>query len=519
MISTVLAAAFAGGLLMRAVGLPPLVGFLFAGFALRAAGVDPGHGLEEVAHVGVLVLLFSVGLKLRLKSLVRAEVWAGASLHLAIFGAVLIVALLLLWALPWKTAAILAVALGFSSTVVAAKVLEEKRELRAFHGRVAIGVLIIQDLVAVALLGIVSPAGPNWWALALAAGLIACIPLLRRLLEWSGHGELLPLFGLTLALCLGGAMFAFTGLSQELGALLVGAAIASHPSANELSDRLWSLKEVLLVGFFVSIGIAVEPDLHAIGVALLLVALLPLKASVFFLLLVRFRLRARSSFLAAIALASYSEFGLIVVKPMVDSGLLEAQWLSVVGLAAALSFVIAAPLNRMAHPLFDRFGHWLLRFESRSRHPDDRPISLGSAEVVVFGMGRVGTGAFEYLKSRHVRVVGLDSDPAKVERHLKQGRRVVYADAEDPDLWVRLRLDSVRAVMLALPDKEAKVLSVQHLRRRGYEGFITATNVFEEEAGPILAAGCDATFNYVADAGYGFAKHSWDALTVSERSD
>jgi predicted Kef-type K+ transport protein len=519
MIAIVLAAAFAGGLLMRAVGVPPLVGFLLAGFALRAAGVDPGQALDELAHVGVLVLLFSVGLKLRLKNLTRAEVWVGANLHLALFGALLLIALLLVSFLPWKSAAILAVALGFSSTVVAAKVLEEKRELRAFHGRVAIGVLIVQDLVAVALLGLVSPGGPSWWALVLVAGLFAGVPLLRRLLEWSGHGELLPLFGLTLALCLGGAVFASTGMSQELGALLTGAAIASHPSANELSYRLWALKEVLLVGFFVSIGIAVSPDLHSIAIALLLAALLPVKAAIFFLVLVRFRLRARSSFLASIALASYSEFGLIVAKPMVDAGMLEPQWLSVVGLAAALSFAIAAPLNRVAHPLFDRFADWLTRFESASRHPDDKPISLGSAEVVVFGMGRVGTGAYEYLKSRQVRVVGLDSDPAKVQRHIRQGRRVVYADAEDPDLWARLNLDGVRAVMLALPDLEAKVRSAQHLRSSDYAGFITATNVFEQEASPILAAGCDATFNYFADAGYGFAKHSWDALTVSERAD
>ncbi len=518
MIATILAAAFAGGLLMRAAGLPPLVGFLLAGFALRAAGVDPGHALEEVAHVGVLVLLFTVGLKLRLKNLTRAEVWAGTNLHLALFGAALALMLAAFWALPWKTAAILAVALGFSSTVVAAKVLEEKRELRAFHGRVAIGVLIVQDLVAVALLGMVSPGGPTWWVLALAGGLIVGIPVVRRLLEWSGHGELLALFGLTLTLCVGGAVFASTGLSQELGALLMGAVIASHPSANELSYRLWSLKEVLLVGFFVSIGMSVTPDLHSLWVALLLVALLPVKAAVFFLLLVRFRLRARSSFLASIALASYSEFGLIVAKPMTDSGLLTPEWLTIVGLAAALSFIVAAPLNRMAHPLFERLHDFLLRFESRQRHPDDEPISLGSAEVVVFGMGRVGTGAYDYLKSRQARVVGLDSDPAKVERHLKAGRRVVYADAEDPDLWPRLKLDGVRAVLLTLPDMEAKVLAVQLLRRSGYAGFITATNVFEDQAAAMLAAGCDATFNYFDDAGFGFAKHSWDALNVSERS-
>lgn len=519
MLALVLAVSFLGGLLMRAVGMPPLVGFLLAGFALRAAGVEGARALEEVAHAGVLVLLFSVGLKLRLKSLARAEVWAGAGLHLALFGAGLALGLMAFWSLPWPAAIALALALGFSSTVVAAKVLEEKRELRAFHGRVAIGVLIVQDLVAVALLSAIGPGGPNPWVAALAAGLLAVMPLLRRTLDWSGHGELLALFGLTLALGVGGALFASTGLSEELGALLVGAMFASHPAANELAYRLWSLKEVLLVGFFVSIGMAVVPDLHALGIALVLLALLPLKAALFFVLLVRFRLRARSSFLAAIALASYSEFGLIVAKPMADAGMIEPRWLTIVGLAAALSFLVAAPLNRIAHPLFERWRGSLSRFERPERHPDDEPISLGSAEAVVFGMGRVGTGAYEYLRSQRVRVVGFDSDPAKVERHLREGRRVVYADAEDPDLWPRLRLAGVRAVLLALPDVEAKMLAASLLRRSGYAGFITATNVFDGEQEPILAAGCDATFNYFQDAGFGFAKHSWDALNISERAE
>jgi hypothetical protein len=301
--------------------------------------------------------------------------------------------------------------------------------------------------------------------------------------------------------------------------LLIGAVVASHPAANELSYRLWALKEILLVGFFVSIGMAVDPGFETVLIALLLVTLLPVKAALFFALLVRLRLRARSSFLAAVALASFSEFGLIVAKLMYDVGLLDERWLTVIGLAAAFSFIVAAPLNRMSHQLFERWRGWLLRFERTERHPDDKPISVGSAEIVVFGMGRVGTGAYEYLRSQHARVVGFDSDPGKVERHIGDGRRVVYADAEDPDLWERLSLDGVRGVLLALPDLEAKIMSVHSLRRRGFQGFITATNVFEAEAQPILDAGCDATFNYFEDAGFGFAKHSWDALNLSERAD
>jgi predicted Kef-type K+ transport protein len=518
-IAEILGAAFAGGLIMHRLGLPPLVGFLLAGVALRIAGVELDEGLQEIAHAGVLVLLFSVGLKLRLRNLAQPEVWAGASLHLVVFGLLLAIAIASMTALAPGVAILVAVALGFSSTVMAAKVLEEKRELRAFHGRVAIGILIMQDLVAVALLSTITGAAPSWWALPLALGLALGPPLLGRLLDWTGHGELLALFGLTVAVAIGGGLFHAVGLSSELGALLVGALLASHPGANEIAYRLWSLKELLLVGFFVSIGMSVPPTLDALLLALLLLALLPLKAALFFVLLVRFRLRARSSFLASLALASYSEFGLIVAKLMVEGGALPAQWLGVIGLAAALSFVVAAPINRLAHPLFDRLHDWLVSLERPERHPDDRPISVGSAEIVVFGMGRIGSGAFDYLKAQQARVVGFDSDPAKVQRHLGEGRRVVYADAEDPDLWSRLNLDGVRAVMLALPDPEAKILAARLLRRSGYTGIISAITVFDDEVDSILAAGCDTTFNYFKDAGLAFAKHSWDALNVPERAD
>jgi Trk K+ transport system NAD-binding subunit len=127
-------------------------------------------------------------------------------------------------------------------------------------------------------------------------------------------------------------------------------------------------------------------------------------------------------------------------------------------------------------------------------------------------MGRVGSGAYGYLKELGLQVVGLDSDMGKVARHLREGRRVVYADAEDPELWHRLHLDRVRAVMLALPDLEAKIIASRQLRLRGFRGLIAATHVYEEEQAPILAAGCDVTYNYFTEAGTGFAAHISGAL-------
>ncbi|MDQ2695351.1 MAG: cation:proton antiporter, partial [Pseudomonadota bacterium] len=186
-----IALAFGLGLAVRRLGLPPLVGYLAAGFVINALGY--GHAgseaLEHVAHIGVLLLLFTVGLKLRIKNVIQPEVWAGTLLHLALTALLLGAVFHLLVGLGWAMAAVLGTALGLSSTVVAVKVLEEKRELKAFHGRVAVGILIVQDLVAVALLSFSGGDPPSPWAL-LVLALPLARPLVRRLMDWTGHDEL-----------------------------------------------------------------------------------------------------------------------------------------------------------------------------------------------------------------------------------------------------------------------------------------------------------------------------------------
>jgi predicted Kef-type K+ transport protein len=457
-----ISAAFGLGLVFSRVGLPPLVGFLLAGFGLNALGLRGGATLEHIAHVGVLLLLFSVGLKLRLRNVLRLEVSAGSVVHLAFMLAVFYPLLRFGLGANPPAALLLAAALGFSSTVVAAKILEEKRELRAFHGRVVIGILVVQDLVAVALLAFASGGTPSPWA-ALLLALPLARPLIFRFFESSGHDELLLLFGLLLAL-VGGYGFGVVGLSSELGALLLGALVAGHPRAVELSDRLWALKELFLVAFFLQIGMTGTPDLLAVMLGLLFALLLPLKALLFFFVLLRFGLRARTSFLGAVHLMSYSEFALIVAGVAVQSGWITADWLVTLAVTVAISFAVSAPLARSAHRLQARFEKSLLRFEPDRAHPDEQPLSLGAANVLIVGMGRVGTGAYDFLKRRRSKLVGLDSDPGKVEKHRAAGRRVLFGDGEDPALWHQLPLDNIRAIMLAMPDLEAKVLSVKRLR-------------------------------------------------------
>ena len=261
-------------------------------------------------------------------------------------------------------------------------------------------------------------------------------------------------------------------MSAELGALLLGMMLADHKRSQELTNVLWSLKELFLVGFFLNIGFSGPPTWDSLVDALLLVVLLPIKGAIFFLLLIGLGLRARTSFLTAVSLMTYSEFALIVVDVAVGNGVLGSRWLIVTALAVALSFIAAAPFNAFAHELFRWASPWLERLERDKRHPDDEPISLGRAEILIVGMGRVGSGAYDYLREQDENIVGIDSDPAKIESNVREGRRVAYADAEDPSFWHLLNIDRLRAIMLAVPDVEAKVSAARALRRRGFRGLL-----------------------------------------------
>ena len=134
-------------------------------------------------------------------------------------------------------------------------------------------------------------------------------------------------------------------------------------------------------------------------------------------------------------------------------------------------------------------------------------------------MGRVGTSAYDFLTERRERVVELDSDPGKVERHRHEGRRVLHADAEDPGFWHRLKTDGINAILLAMSDAESKLIAASELRLKGFTGFIGATSKFAEESKSIEAAGCDLSFNYYGEVGVGFAEHMWEAMNPQRSVD
>ncbi|MCY4192244.1 MAG: cation:proton antiporter [Rhodospirillaceae bacterium] len=505
-------AAFVFGLAAKPLGLPPLVGFLAAGFFINVIGpklgmpTTTGPILNHLANLGVLLLLFTVGLKLKLRQIGELHVVGGALLHFVLSAAIFTPMARFLFANDWTIALIVGIALAFSSTVLAAKMLEAKRELGNFHGRAAIGILIVQDIIALVVLAVFSGKALEPWAL-----LIFGTPLLRPVLYWlldmAGHDEVLVLAGMALAFVIGGYGFEIIGLKGEIGALVMGLLLSNHPRAGELSKSLWALKEVFLVGFFLSIGMSGLPDWDAIMFAALMGALLPLKCILFYFFLVAFRLRARTAFLSALSLTAYSEFGLIVA-----AGIPAAEgFLVPLAIAVSVSFLIAAPLNRYAHPLYERLEKRLRRFEREMRHPDEQPTDLGDADVLIFGMGRTGSAAYELLADRGCRPVGLDADTYKAKAHATAGRNVVFADAEDSNFWSGVDLGAIKAAVLAMDDLEAKLIAARTLRSKGFSGPIVSHALYEDHVEKIKEAGADRTYLTMRQAGRSLANHAYKA--------
>ena len=511
-----LGVAFVMGLLAKAGGLPPLMGFLAAGFALGALGMQNTPTLQHIADLGVTLLLFTIGLKLHPRDLIAPVVWATAGAHM-LLSALFAGALLLLTAalglgliggVSWATALLIGFALSFSSTVFAVKVFEGRGEMGAIHGRIAIGLLIVQDIFAVVFIAVSAGKVPSPWAL-LLLGLLPARPLLLKLLDKVGHGELLVLLGWTTPLA-GAALFELVGIKADLGALVLGILLAGHPKTNELAKSLLSFKDLFLIGFFLSIGLSGELSWHALGVALLLVGLiLPIKTVMYFLLMTRQRMRVRSATLASLALTNFSEFGLIVGAIGVAHGWLGSEWLSVIALSLAISFLIASPLNSMSRNLYARWRHALHRFQTRARLPGDEIVRAGKAQVVVFGMGRVGTGAYDYLRRHWGDVVlGIDINEDYVARHRAAGRVVAHGDATDADFWARAeRIGHVKLALLAFSDHGSNLAVARLLREQGFELELASVAHYPDHEQSLRDAGVHAVFNFYASAGESFAEH------------
>ncbi|MBS3941732.1 MAG: cation:proton antiporter [Actinobacteria bacterium] len=512
-IAAVLVVCVAAGILATLLRQPLLVGLIAAGIAVGPDVLGLVESSDEIgllAEIGIALLLFVVGLKLDIR-LVRklGPVAMATGLGQVVFTSV--VGFLIAIALGFSAAqaTYIAVALTFSSTIIIVKLLTDKRELDDLHGRIALGFLIVQDLVVVlAMIAITAVGGAGGdglvrefagiavrgIALLVAVGALArwVIPRVSHLLARST--ELFVLAAVTWAVALA-AITHLLGFSTEVGAFLAGMSLASTPYREALSGRLSTLRDFLLVFFFIQLGTTFELSAASEQVwAAVLFSVFVLVGNPIIVLVIMGLLgyRKKVSFKAGLTVAQISEFSLILVALGASQGHIGSE---VVGLVTAVGLITITASTYLIYgsdAIYARIEPALRIFE---RKKPTASIDLGDEaiepEYVVLGLGRFGRTVCAELEERGDSVVGVDWDPRSIREHWSIP--VVFGDAEDPDLPEQLPLQRVKWVVSTLRGHTTNVTLIQALRRHGFTGGIAVAADDEDTEQALLREGADLT--------------------------
>ncbi|MEA5445878.1 cation:proton antiporter family protein [Gammaproteobacteria bacterium AB-CW1] len=497
-IAILLALAVGIGGLAMLLRQPLIVAFIAAGIIAGPAvtGLVPHPGdIELLAELGIALLLFVVGLKLDL-SLIRTmgPVALATGMGQVIFTSVVGYFIAIALGMSPVTALYVAVALTFSSTIIIVKLLSDKREIDALHGRIAIGFLIVQDIVVVmVMIGLsafgagTDTEGPWMEALrVLGAGIVMLLGvaiamryILPRLMEMIARNrELLVLFGIAWAVTLAAVGDAM-GFSMEVGAFLAGISLASTRFRDALGARLTTVRDFLLLFFFLHLGSQLELDLLGaqVGPALILSAFVLIGNPIIVMIIMGFMgYRSRTGFLAGLTVAQISEFSLILAALGYSLGHITAETVGLVTLVGLITIGLSTYLIIYSHPIYDRIAPWLRIFE-RERMPQQDQDSQKEAavDVIVCGLGRFGYDLAMKLSDRDIQVLGVDFDPSAVDGLLAEEVRACYGDAEDPELAERLPLSHARMVISTIPDPVANRALLDSLRHGGFQGRIMLT--------------------------------------------
>ncbi|MCC5920730.1 MAG: cation:proton antiporter [Cyclobacteriaceae bacterium] len=516
-----LSIAFVCGLLAKRIGLPPLVGFLLGGFIINFTNLENANlnsAIQVMADIGVMLLLFTIGLKLKLKSLFRPEIWGTATIHM-LTTVVLISGLLLVLGtiglsmfadLSLESALMISFAMSFSSTVFVVKTLESRGEFTSFHGKIAIGILIIQDIIAVLFIVFSEQKLPSLWVITLPAVIWILKIVLNKLLDMMDHGEMVPIFGFFATFIAGALSFDLVGLKPDLGALVMGMLLVNHPRVDELYDRMLEYKDFFLIAFFINVGLIGLPNIATVVAALILLPLIFVKGILFLGILSRFPVQPRTAYLGSLSLSNYSEFGLIVGVIGLSMGLIEDQWMVMLALSMSFSFALAAPLNNYSHIIYDKYKSFILRINKHHGTEDQTPISINGAEVLVIGLGSIGKPTYDTLKKNvDLKILGLDYNTDNINLLQSQNYNVLWADATDSDFWEKVDLSTVKAVFLSMSDFASKENIMNEINKFTQKSFkVYSIAEYADKKEELIALGVDFAFNAKEYVGEDFVEHS-----------
>lgn len=476
---------------------PLIVAYIFVGILLGPSflnTVSSTGEIELLAKLGIAILLFLVGLKLDVGLIKSTGVVAlltgvGQVVFTSVIGFFIVLAL----GFDVIPALYIAVALTFSSTIIIVKLLSDKRELDQLHGRIAVGFLIVQDiLVVVAMVVIVSigdadsstPSQSLWVTLFGSLAFLIVVALLAkyvvpRLLEWLARSQELSLiFGVGWAMSLAGVS-EILGLSMEIGAFVAGVALATTPYRESLGNRMISLRDVLILFFFIQLGssLTFADAVNQIWPAVLL-SLFVLVGNPLIVMVIMgvMGYRSRVSFKAGLAVAQISEFSLILVALGFTLGQVDQSVLSLVTLVGIITITISTYFILYSDPIYNRLAPVLRFFEKpdsiKSINEDEISFPY---DAIIVGAGRLGSGVIKGLQKKGSRLLVVDMDPQALNALKGKGIDTLYGDVGEPDFASSLPLNEAKAVICTANDRSTNMVLLDALSRFGFTGHICLT--------------------------------------------
>lgn len=530
-----LAAALVLGAVAQRLRLPPMLGYILAGLAVGPATPGPIASREEVlglADIGVALLMFSIGLQFSLGELraVGSRVLLGTPVQVAItMGIGTITGVLLGWELI--EALFIGGAVAVCSTVVLVKIAGEGSLHTTVHGRTAIGVSIVQDLITivlvVALSAIGSRAEESLGSLLLsgllAIGFVAVVVVagsrvLPRLLAMIAGLRSRELFVIGVAVISIGTAFAASalGVSVALGAFVAGLALADSDLTASVLGEIVPLRELFSTFFFVSIGILLQPGpiLEAWPVVVALLLIITFGKAVPIAALARIAGQRPSSALRAGALIGQSgEFSFVLASTGLALGAVQSETFSLAMGAVVISIVTAEPLLAGAQ----RVGRWLDARVGEPELPGADPEADLHRHAVILGYGRVGRAVGRVLGSRGFAWIAIDGEYAVARDARQTGAPVIYGDAGTPSVLDRAHVDHAHVLIVAIPDALATRQAVTYARRRNARIEIVARAQSEAEEAELRRLGAMRVVVAERELGTELVRHALRRFGVSDR--
>ncbi|WP_194778315.1 cation:proton antiporter [Pararhodonellum marinum] len=511
----ILALAALFGLIGKSLKQPLIVMFIALGVVMGPAILDIVKSKDNIhllAEIGIAVLLFIVGLKLDLriiKSVGKIALLTGLGqvLFTSFFGYFLGLA----FGFTSLHSFYIAIALTFSSTIIIVKLLSDKKEIDSLHGQIAIGFLIVQDIVVIIMMIILSAIQKGGETslsqdiirtLVAGSGLIVftfismkwILPRLTNYLAQSQ--ELLTLFSVAWAVSLA-AIGEYIGFSGEVGAFLAGMSLASSEFKEAISSRLISLRDFLLLFFFVSLG--ADLDLSSISGQIkpaIYFSFFVLVGNPIIVLIIMGLMgyRKRTSFLAGLTVAQISEFSLIFAGLGLAVGHINKDIVGLITLVGLVTIALSTYLIIYSHQIFNFLSPFLSIFERKNILVEQENTNLDSIDydVIIIGLGRFGNRLADMLDNHtNIRYLGIDFDPSIIRDWREKKRPIIYGDIYDPELLEVLPYSNSDVIISTIHDINLSKQLVKDLKRRKYNGKVFVTALTDKENNELTAIGIE----------------------------